>query len=252
MKRERGNILFLILLAVILFAALSYAVTSSLRGGGTDASNEKVQTQAAAILQHANQISAAITRMRLANNCTPNQISFAYDSNNDGVVNSSDRYHNASAPGTNKCHVFNPAGGGATPSIPDPKWLVSSNSGSDLYGYWNYTGEEAIDNIGTTCTGESCKELMARVIFLKKDLCLAINNALGITNNNGEPPTNTSIRAHLSGLFNGSYVASAATMTASNGLPELAGKTTGCTRTQQLSGASFPNTYTFYHVLIER
>lgn len=47
---QRGNILFLILLAVILFAALSYAVTHSLQGGGKDVSDEKAAAVAAQII----------------------------------------------------------------------------------------------------------------------------------------------------------------------------------------------------------
>lgn len=68
---QRGNILFLILLAVVLFAALSYAVTQSMRGGGKDASNENVQAGAAAISQYVALLRSEVQRLMLTNDCKP-------------------------------------------------------------------------------------------------------------------------------------------------------------------------------------
>ena len=76
MKQQRGNILFLILLAVVLFAALSYAVTGSQKGQTKDASSEKVKTMSAEILQKATLIENTINRMMLVNGCTIDNIDF--------------------------------------------------------------------------------------------------------------------------------------------------------------------------------
>lgn len=63
-KTEQGNTLFLILIAVVLFAALSYAISSSSRGGG-DISKEAASISAAAIMQFPAAVEMGIFRMRL-------------------------------------------------------------------------------------------------------------------------------------------------------------------------------------------
>ena len=60
---ERGNVLFLILIAVALFAALSYAVTQSSRSGGGDAGKETNLVNSAQLTQYPAGIRTAIVRM---------------------------------------------------------------------------------------------------------------------------------------------------------------------------------------------
>lgn len=102
---QRGNILFLILLAVVLFAALSYAVTSSMRGNGKNASSEKAQLNAAALQNYQAQIDGAVLRLKTVGGCTDAQISYETPSGANP---------NNNAPVDKHCHVFNPAGGGAS------------------------------------------------------------------------------------------------------------------------------------------
>lgn len=65
---EKGNVLFLILLAVALFAALSYAVTSSGRGSGKSANSEAMSADAARVIQWGASAQAQVQRMRLTDN----------------------------------------------------------------------------------------------------------------------------------------------------------------------------------------
>lgn len=83
-KGERGNALFLILIAVALFAALSYAVTSSGRGSGS-ISNEQALITAAQITQFPAAVRTAVTRMVITGT-TASSLTFASpDSTTSGV-----------------------------------------------------------------------------------------------------------------------------------------------------------------------
>ena len=104
---KRGNVLFLILLAIALFAVLSYAVTQSSRSSGRDAAAENAITDAAQITQYATLVEQTVTRLRLSNGCRDTQISFAADSDGDGNwYDADDDYHNPNAPSDFSCHVF--------------------------------------------------------------------------------------------------------------------------------------------------
>src|ERR1700685_795686 len=64
-RRERGNALFLILIAVALFAALGYAITQSGRGGG-NISNQTALITAAQVTEAPAGLRSAISRMVLS------------------------------------------------------------------------------------------------------------------------------------------------------------------------------------------
>jgi hypothetical protein len=109
--RQSGNTLFLVLLAVALFAALSYAVTKGGRGRSGDTIREGRLLDLSGVQQYAADLQYAINRMMLLNHCEPEQISFEmpYTVNFYGTQAS---HQNPNAPANKSCHVFDPAGGG--------------------------------------------------------------------------------------------------------------------------------------------
>jgi hypothetical protein len=64
-QNDHGNVLFLILIAVALFAALSYAITQSNPTEGASAGREANLVAGAAVIQYSADIATAITRMIL-------------------------------------------------------------------------------------------------------------------------------------------------------------------------------------------
>lgn len=102
--KKEGNVLFIILLCVALFALLSYAVTGTTRSTGGDTSKEQSTLTASEFAQYGTSMESAIQRMRISNGCTDTQISFE----NPIVAG----YVNPNAPADGTCHVFKAQGGG--------------------------------------------------------------------------------------------------------------------------------------------
>lgn len=100
---QSGNVLFLILIAVALFAALSYAVTQSTRGGG-NADTEKAALDSAVSDNCVSNVQAAELKASLLNGCDSTELSYELE---DGAN------PNALSPADESCHVFRRAGGGA-------------------------------------------------------------------------------------------------------------------------------------------
>lgn len=170
---ERGNALFLILIAVALFAALSYAVTQSGRGSGT-IDKETAMIMAAQITQEAAAIHNAVTRMILTG--TPRaDIEFMPVS-----------FWSLCTTGEN-C-VFAPEGGGAKLPTPPAGAFTqditgTTNSRALVCSPTNFAGvclwiamPKAVDGIGTPAV-----DVFLHYLFLTETVCRAINKGLGIS-----------------------------------------------------------------------
>ena len=78
-KKQNGNVLFLILIAVVLFGALAYSVTQSSRGGG-NVDKEKQKIALAKMEQFEARLKFEYMRMQTTKGVSPDDISFAADS----------------------------------------------------------------------------------------------------------------------------------------------------------------------------
>lgn len=190
---RNGNALFLILIAVALFAALSYAVTNSGRGGG-GVDRETAVLQASEILQYGSSIATAITRMKIISGCQDTEISFHYDSNNDGDLDTdgSDDYYNPNSAGKTECYVFHRDGGGL--NYKEAPTDLFSVTGLPKWGeQFAFSGIDCIPGVGSgaddncwnngTVNDTKLSMVMAGV---SDELCRATNQLSGFQ---GDIPT---------------------------------------------------------------
>lgn len=174
---ESGSALIYILVAIALFAALSFAMTQNMRGGSGQ-NEEIVQLQATEILQYTNGLQRALRSMRIEG------VEFSELSFDNNFVTGYDHV----GCGDNKCKIFHIEGGGMAYQPPITEdWLDGARAGQALYGEWYFPGDLCVLDVGTD-TGTGCstdgidnEDVVIILPWIKKALCEQINKELGIT-----------------------------------------------------------------------
>lgn len=159
---EKGNVLFLILIAVALFAALSYVVTQSTRSGGGSTEREKNILSSAQMTQYPTALRTAIIRMVLGGVSVEN---IKFD-----------------APGTAPFTslsasqlVFHPQGGGA--SFQEGPADLSASGNTPLPWYYNAN----FDVPGIGIDGVGGNDIVAFLPGVSQGVCRQVNENLGIS-----------------------------------------------------------------------
>jgi len=240
-RGERGNVLFLILIAVALFAALSYAVTSSSRSGGGDANDESALVRSAQITQYPSSVRTSMIRMMVSRSVDPTDMVFARPEDFAAECDL------AGGNGDERNCVFHPDGGGATLGNV-PAEMMAGTAG----GEWYFSANYEIVNIGTSSTGSpDGNDVIAFLPGITEGLCNRINEELGITGTATVDATGWDVTVAALQMDDDAYFAALTTETDVIGdstHSDLAGQAFGCLT--DTSGTNDEHIY--YHVLLER
>ncbi|MFN3826971.1 MAG: hypothetical protein ACK4NR_05025 [Micavibrio sp.] len=227
---EEGNVLFLILIAVVLFAALSYAVTRSTNASSGSVDNESNKIAAAQIIQYPAGLRASIIRMTIGG-MNAEDLRFDIPSDFSGLSGFTDQ-------------VFHPYGGGAT-WTEAPADLMEN----EMPGRWYFNAEFEIENIGLNSVSENRgNEIIAFLPGIKGGICSIINNDLGLS---GVPTiaTDISTRYSLKMTVTDGYALPSDEVvlgvSAGNGSAVITGQPFGCFLNSN-------GNYVYYHVLADR
>jgi hypothetical protein len=231
---QKGNAFLIVLLGIALFAGLSFTVIRSMRGDNTTRiSTRDIQLAITEIMDYGQKLERAANRIR-RKGISENDISFQ--------TQALTGYLNAGC-AEDGCKVFTPLGGALTYTKPRAEWLDARHEAESHFGDWLFTGGPCIPGVGSgetaPCAAETTGELFAVLPYVKKEICLALNDRMGISNPGNDAPENNS--PLWSDPFTGSYAT-----TRNISVTQVEGKYAGCLRGQSNPG------YYFYQVLIPR
>lgn len=220
-SKESGNVFVIILVAIVLFSALSFTISRGLRSDTTEQmSGQRVTLSASTILNSAQILERGVNKLR-RKSVSENDISFDQDFE-------AGYEHTPTQPDNHK--IFDVTGG--TISWQRPPENASDNSP------WFFTGSTCIQDLGNGGSGcdsdsTSNEELIAALPGLFESVCEEINDRLGISGIPADTGGGISTTQ-----FTGTFADDTEIILAGGPFPS----------------ACFSNggTYIFYHVLLER
>lgn len=218
-RSTRGNAMFLILIGVIMFAALIYAISSNWRTSGSIATVQQASLNADDLIEYGNGLRLPINRMLQLGGVTDTNIWFA-------ATGADPAYGAVGANPT--AEVFNASGGTATYQTP-PAAACKSTC------VYDFTGQYSITGVGT-----SAPELVMLAIDIDATVCQKVNDLLKTG------WTTVPVDATLTSLvrFNGSTYGSSPAITLTGASNEFVGKQSFCYRE---TGGS--QRYIYLHVI---
>lgn len=159
----RGNVLLLVLIAVALFAALSFAVNQSTRTGTSGASHDETTLiYSSQTTQYAASVRNSILRM-IAAGVEEHRFAFNPPADFDDLNDFS-------------FGVFHPMGGNAAYAFAPPSLMAT-----EAQGEWVFSSRYQINLIGTTNPGSnSANDIIAFLPNVKHRVCRTINRQLGV------------------------------------------------------------------------
>lgn len=158
-----GNALFLILIAVALFAALSYAITQSGKGSG-NITSETAELDAAKMIQTAGFYEQAVQRLRLSG-CALDELSFDTTPGTGSEMN-------GSSPSDLSCHIHAANGGGVP--VPEGGYVSNGDVG------WGGGTHTRVMGVGTDSGGTLCGACDFILFYynVPDNVCTALNRKL--------------------------------------------------------------------------
>lgn len=227
---QNGSAFFIILIAIAMFAMLSYAVSQGSRSSASSLNAEQTIIAAQEILSYANTVAKAVQRMRLAG-CKDTEIS---------ADSSAMPQVNAAAPADESCHIASLKGGKVNMQYRVPPAYHVDASDPDS-GAWLITASDDITGVGTNgCSDETCADLTLTVFDVKPEICAAMNKLLGIDTMPADTDYDRSI------LWVGAYDSSPNEVGNTVAGVPMRGKTAACLN------ETGSNSYIFYQILIAR
>ena len=220
---EKGNVLFIVLLAIVLIGALTVAVQNSGHEGSID--KEKLVIRISEVRRYASELERGV-RFILPNGHSEVDLRFAHpDADPD--------YGDLSADSDKSDQMFDRLGGGAQYRTPPPG--ISDGSS------WEFYGHTALPEVGTDEA-----ELVAVLPNVTQAFCEAYNSTLGYDSATQPTDSSTCINGGSSARFDAGTQFSSSPNTVNAGTFTYKPSLSGCAQ------CTTDSSYHVFHVLMAR